>query len=289
LVELAKGSFRFGKEKLMTTTDATTFQPQTGADIAPQPGVQPETAPPREINVGWDERKISLVAGSALALFGLARRSLGGLGLAAIGGALAYRGVTGHCHMYSALGMNTAEDETSATPEEYFSRGIHVETSMTINRSPEELFSFWRNFENLPRFMQHLESVKVIDDKKSTWVAKAPAGLSVQWDAEIINEESNALIAWRSIGGAEVDNAGSVRFMPGPEGRGTEVKVVIDYIPPAGQLGRIVAKLFGEEPSIQVKEDLRRFKRLMETGEIPTIQGQPRGTCQGSGERHQGW
>jgi uncharacterized membrane protein len=243
--------------------------------------VQPPK-PARQINVSWDERRITLAAGSALALIGLLRRSLGGLGLAGLGGAMVYRSVTGHCPMYSALGVSTAEKEPSAEPEEFFRRAIHVETSVTINRSPDELYRFWRDFSNLPRFMQHLKSVEVIDEKRSRWTAKAPAGFSVQWEAEIINEESNALIAWRSVGGSEVDNAGSVRFVPGPDGRGTEVKVVIDYIPPAGQLGRIVARLFGEEPSVQVKDDLRRFKQLMETGEIPTTQGQPRGTCKNS-------
>jgi len=272
------------------TTEFAQHQPDTAADIAPQPQIQPQTpAAPREINVSLDERKISLVAGSALALFGLARRSIGGLGLAALGGALVYRGTTGHCPMYSALGVNTSGDESSAPPEEYFQRGIHVETSVTINRPAEELFRFWRDFKNLPRFMNHLQAVEVTDEKRSRWVAKAPAGFSVSWDAEIINEEPNSLISWRSVGGAEVDNAGSVRFVAAPDGRGTEVKVVIDYIPPAGQLGRIVAMLFGEEPSIQVKDDLRRFKQLMETGEIPTTQGQPRGTCRGTGERQQGW
>ena len=119
---------------------------------------------------------------------------------------------------------------------------------MTINRTPWDLYQFWRNFENLPRFMKHLKSVKVLDEKRSHWVAKAPAGRTVEWDAEIINDEPNALIAWRSLGGADVDNAGSVRFVPGPEGRGTEVRVVIDYIPPAGRVGKWVAEALRQEP-----------------------------------------
>jgi uncharacterized membrane protein len=182
--------------------------------------------------------------------------------------------------MYEALGVNTAEDEQSgARPEDYFERGIHVEESMTVERSPWDLYSFWRNFENLAQFMKHVESVEVLDDKRSHWVVRAPAGTTVEWDAEIINEEPNSLIAWRSLGNANVDNAGSVRFVPGPEGRGTEVRVVIDYIPPAGRLGKWVAALFGKNPESQIREDLRRFKRLMETGEVPTVEGQPTGTC----------
>jgi len=243
------------------------------------------------VNVAQSERVISAVAGGALALAGLKMRSVPGLLLAAVGGGLVYRGATGHCHAYEALGINTAEDRHGpAAPEEYFERGIHVDVSMTIERTPWDLYQFWRNFENLPRFMEHLESVTVIDDKRSHWVAKAPAiaGGKVEWDAEIINDEPNSLIAWRSLENANVDNAGSVRFVPGPEGRGTEVRVVIDYIPPGGRVGQWVAKLFGEEPSQQIREDLRRFKRLMETGEIPTTQGQPKGTCDGGGQRHEG-
>jgi len=244
-----------------------------------------------DVNVGQTERLVSAVGGGILALTGLKMRSLPGVLLAAVGGGLVYRGVTGHCHAYEALGVNTAEGETGpAAPEDYYQRGIHVDVSMTIERTPWDLYQFWRNFENLPRFMEHLEAVSVTDEKRSHWVARAPAiaGGKVEWDAEIINDEPNSLIAWRSLENANVDNAGSVRFVPGPEGRGTEVRVVIDYIPPGGRLGKWVAKLFGEEPTQQIREDLRRFKRLMETGEIPTTQGQPKGTCDGGGKQHTG-
>ncbi|MEJ7714080.1 MAG: SRPBCC family protein [Pyrinomonadaceae bacterium] len=120
---------------------------------------------------------------------------------------------------------------------------------MTINKSPEELYKYWRSFENLPRFMNHLESVKVTTDKRSHWVAKAPAGTTVEWDAEIINEKENELIAWRSLEGADVDNSGSVRFQRSQGGRGTEVKVEIRYTPPGGILGAAVAKLLEKSPS----------------------------------------
>jgi uncharacterized membrane protein len=246
-----------------------------------------------DVNVGQSERVISSVAGGALALAGIRMRSVPGALVAAVGGAMLFRGVTGHCPAYQSLGVNTAGDRhgAAASPEDYYTRGIHVEQALTIERTPWDLYEFWRNFTNLPQFMEHLESVTVIDDKRSHWVAKAPsiAGGKVEWDAEIINDEPNALIAWRSLENANVDNAGSVRFVPGPEGRGTEVRVVIDYIPPGGRFGSWVAKLFGEEPSQQIREDLRRFKRLMETGEIPTTQGQPRGDCSGGGKRHSGY
>lgn len=227
-----------------------------------------------DINVGETERLVSVVGGAALALIGLERRSLGGLVVAGLGAALVYRGYTGSCSMYKALGVTSAKP---ASPDKYFNSGIHVEVATTIDKPAAELFRFWRNFENLPQFMNHLESVTVLDDKRSKWVAKGPAGSSVRWEAEIINEEPDALIAWRSLAGAQVDNAGSVRFVEAPGGRGTEVRVVLDYIPPGRTLGKWVARLMGEDPQLQIEEDLRRFKALMETGEIPV------GASQGGG------
>jgi uncharacterized membrane protein len=226
-----------------------------------------------EINVGQTERTVSTAAGAVLALMGLAHRSLPGLVLAALGGGLIYRGVTGQCPVYRAAGIDTANGETpAAEPQDYFEHGIHIEESFTVNKTPWELYQYWRNFENLPRIMSHLESVTVIDDKRSRWVAKAPAiaGGKVEWDAEIINDEPNALIAWRSLENADVDNAGSVRFVPAADAGGTEVKVVIDYIPPAGRVGKWVAKLFGEAPDQQIQDDLQKFKQVMENGPSAT-------------------
>jgi uncharacterized membrane protein len=243
----------------------------------------------RYVNIGTTERAISTAAGALLAIAGLSRRSIPGVIAAALGGGMIYRGVSGHCDVLAALGIDRSDRAgDQAEPQDYFERGIHVEQSMTINKEPWDLYQFWRKFENLPSIMSHLEEVRVIDEKKSHWVAKAPsiAGGKVEWDAEIINDEPNALIAWRSLAGADVDNAGSVRFVPAPGGdRGTEVKVVLDYIPPAGRLGKWIAKLMGEDPQHEVREDLRCFKRIMETGELPTTQGQPRGNCKGSGYR----
>jgi uncharacterized membrane protein len=157
------------------------------------------------------------------------------------------------------------------------SRAIRVAQAITINRSPEEVYRFWRDFQNLPRFMKRLESVQATGDKRSHWVAKAPAGTTVEWDAEITEDRPNELIAWRSLEGADVDNVGSVRFERAPGGRGTVVKVNMQYSPPAGAIGAGVAKLFGEDPEWQIKNALRRFKQLMETGEIITTEGQPAG------------
>lgn len=163
-------------------------------------------------------------------------------------------------------------DATAAT-----SGLIEFRKSVTINASPEELYRFWRDFENLPRFMKHLESVEVVDQRLSHWVAKAPAGTSVEWDAEITDDQPNRRIAWRSLVDAAVQNRGFVEFEPATGQRGTVVRVEIQYRPPAGKLGALVAKLFGREPEQQVREDLRRFKRLMETGEVITTEGQPAG------------
>ena len=148
------------------------------------------------------------------------------------------------------------------------SKGIRVRKSITVNRPPEEVYAFWHDFQNLPRFMDHLESVQVTGAGQSHWKARGPAGTTVEWDAEITEDRPNELIAWRSVQGADVDNAGEVRFTRAAGDRGTEVHVDLRYDPPAGKLGALVAKLFGEEPNGQVAGDLRRFKQVLEVGEV---------------------
>lgn len=145
---------------------------------------------------------------------------------------------------------------------------IHVHKAITVNRPPEEIYQFWHNFENLPSFMSHLESVQTMGDRRSHWKAKAPAGMTVEWEAEIIEDRPNEQISWRSIEGADVDNAGTVRFRPAPGSRGTEIHVELRYSPPGGKLGAAIAKLFGEAPDQQIGSDLRRFKQVMEVGEV---------------------
>jgi uncharacterized membrane protein len=151
--------------------------------------------------------------------------------------------------------------------------GVRVERVVTINRPIEQVYDFWRNFENLPRFMRHLEEVTVLGNRRSRWRAKAPAGMTVEWEAELIQEKENDWIAWRSLPGSQIENSGSVRFERAPGARGTELRVQLQYRPPAGAVGRAFAWLFGEEPSQQIADDLRRFKQLMETGEIPLSDG----------------
>ena len=231
-------------------------------------------------NVGDTERMVSGVGGGALAAYGLVRaitnRSWGGAALGLLGGFLAYRGLTGHCPVYERIGVDTAEDPERRIMRLLDGEGITVRQTTTINRGAGEIYTFWRNFENLPRFMEHLESVRTIDGDRSGWVAKAPLGLTVEWDAEITADEPEKLIAWQSLEGADIDHIGYVRFTPARQG-GTEVDVELRYRAPLGKIGATLAKLLGEEPSVQVKEDLRRFKQLMETNEIPTIAGQSSG------------
>jgi uncharacterized membrane protein len=223
--------------------------------------------PGTNVNVGRRERWISAVAAAAVAAYGLRRRR-GRQILLPIAGALIGRAVSGRCAVNQMLGRNTALDDMPSSPVTSVRRGdgVKVEESVVLNRPRGEVYRFWRNLENLPRFMDHLEAVTVLDERRSHWTAKGPAGSRVEWDAEIHNEIPNELIAWRSLEGSEVDNAGSVHFVPTENGD-TEVRVVLRYDPPAGKLGATVARLFGEDPSRQVADDLRRLKQVVEAGE----------------------
>lgn len=164
-------------------------------------------------------------------------------------------------------GMQINDQTTRSMPGQV-SQGLDVRHAITVNRPVETVYQFWHNFENLPRFMRHLESVQVTGEQRSHWKAKGPAGITVEWDAEVVTDRPNEQIAWRSLEGADVQNAGSVRFKAAPGGRGTEVRVDLQYAPPGGKLGAVIAKLFGEEPVQQVIDDLRRFKQVMEIGEV---------------------
>jgi len=165
-------------------------------------------------------------------------------------------------------------------------RAVRTKKTVTVNRSPEELFRVWHNFEDLPKFMNHLISVSKVGENRWHWVAKGPAGTTVEWDAEIVYEKPNELIAWKSLEGADVDNSGSVRFEAAPGGRGTVVRVELEYEPPAGRLGAGVAKMFGQAPEKQVAVDLYRFKQLLETGEIARTEGQPAGRSRSTSRKY---
>ena len=162
----------------------------------------------------------------------------------------------------------TALDVIAAKQLSNGKQGIHASTSCIVNREPEEVYTFWRNFQNFPRFMHHIESVEDLGDGRYHWVATGPAGMSVEWDAMIVADDPGKVITWRSLDNSDVDNAGAVRFERAPGGRGTIVKVNLEYNPIGGVLGAAVARLFGEEPNQQLDDDLRRFKQVMEVGEV---------------------
>jgi uncharacterized membrane protein len=223
--------------------------------------------------VSKTERLVSGLAGAALIALGLRKRRLRPI-LFPVATGLIARALTGRGPTQRLLGVLSRREgqEGRGSPVASVSRGqgTKVEESVTINRPVVEVYRFWRNFENLPRFMDHLEAVTVVDDTHSHWVAKGPAGTRVEWDAVIHHEFDDELIAWRSLPGSEINNAGSVHFTPTTDGMGTEVRVVLSYEPPAGKLGVAFAKLLGEEPSKQVADDLRRLKQVLDTGDVGT-------------------
>ena len=209
------------------------------------------------------ERWASVIGGSAMVLLGLQQRSLRGVLTALAGGGLAYHGFQGEKSLPDAVGEAVG-----------LNKMIRAERTVTINKPAEELYNYWHDFANLPTFMKHIQSVTVMDLRRSHWVANAPMGQSIEWDADLVDDRPNELIAWASVEGADVEHSGFVRFKPAGD-RGTEVKVVIEYNPPGGILGSALAKLFGEEPEQQIGDELNRFKQLMEAGEIATTEGQP--------------
>ncbi len=219
-------------------------------------------------NVAQTERWISLVGGGVLALTGLRKRGIARALLSLAGAGMMVRGASGHCGVYGMLGIDTARPTAEPHNEDAsvaYQQGVRVEQSVTVNRPAAELYAYWRKLETLPRFMEHLQEVTVLTHRRSRWVAKAPLGTRASWEAEINNDVPGQLIGWRSLPGSTVHNAGSVHF--DERGNTTQVRVVLEYAPPAGQLGASIAKLLGEEPQSQIADDLERFKTLMETGE----------------------
>lgn len=163
---------------------------------------------------------------------------------------------------------------------------IHLRRSLIVNRPPEELYQVWRDFRNLPRFMHNVVSIQEREDHKWHWITQGPAGLRVEWDAEISQDRPKELIAWRSLPNGDVEHAGSVRFERAPGGRGTVVRVEMQYRPPAGRAGNLVARLLGKSPELQVRADLLRFKQLVETGEIARTEGQPAGRSRSTSRKY---
>jgi uncharacterized membrane protein len=228
-------------------------------------------------NVGRTERMLTAIAGGGLLGYGLTRHERAGYWIAAAGGALIVRAATGYCPLYQALGIRTNKRPRKTPPSVDHGYGTKVEKSVRIGRPREELYRFWRNLENLPLFMSHLESVRVTGGGRSHWIARGPAGTTVEWDAEIHNEVPREILAWRSLENSEINHAGSVHFTPLDGDRATEVRVVLSYEAPAGKIGKLIARMLGEEPGQQVEDDLYRLKELLERETPPPVVDQPPG------------
>lgn len=224
-------------------------------------------------NVGAIERWISLGMGGLLALGALRVRGIAGILAGAGSAVLIYRGVTGYCPAYGALGIDTAERKGSyynPAASVPYGTGVRVEQSITVARPAQELYDFWRRLDTLPQFMEHVEEVTMLTDRRSRWRVRAPVGSRVTWEAEIINDVPGQLIGWRSLPGSAVHHAGSVHF-DRRDGL-TEVRVVLEYAPPARYIGASMARILGDDPQRAVTEDLRRFKAIVERGEPANLQ-----------------
>ena len=201
----------------------------------------------------------ALITGGALALIGLSKRSKSGVAIATAGGLLSYAG--------AKVGTERRE--------------LIARSSILLNCTPEQAYQFWSNFENLPLFMRHLESVTRLGESRSRWTAIGPLGKRVIWDAEIAFDRKDDVIAWRSLPDSEIYVDGIVKFRNAPGNRGTIITAVVVYQPPAGALGGALAKVLGKDPSFMMRQDLRRLKALIEAGEIPTVEGQSHGPRSG--------
>jgi len=221
-------------------------------------------------NVGEVERYGSILGGLGLILTGFVRRGSSGVLLGVLGALLVRRGVTGQCALYQSLGVSGAKSERPGVPDNV---GMNLEHSIIINRPRETIYAFWRHLPNLALVMKHIERINLLDERRSHWVVLTPRGRRVEWDAVIINEHPNEMIAWESLPGAKIENAGTVRFEPEPHGKGTVVRVKLEYNPPGGLLGRLTGSLFGERAALEIKEDLAQFKKMMESGEMAEKQG----------------
>lgn len=216
-----------------------------------------------EVNVGTMERAVSLVAGGLMMALGARRHATSAIPLEALGGYLAWRGATGHCPLYAAVQLDSAETPIPSAE-------VVVQRSITIAASPRQVYDFWRDVENLPRFMKHLESVSLVDGRRSRWVAHGPFGRTYEWEAEVVEDIPGEMISWKTTETSPLHHRGSIWFKEAPGGRGTEVRAVLSYRAPGGKLGAGVALFTGEEPGQQLRTDLFRLKQILETGEVST-------------------
>lgn len=253
---------------------STEMMQQHAPFAVPEGSAAQSSRGPRAVNLGIGERWLDLAAGGALVLGGgalaLARRFVPAAALAAGGGMLVYRGVTRRSRLYGMLALVRA----NATP----SAGLIVDHAITIGRPRDEVYRFWRDLDNLQLVQAGIETVSPTGGDVSRWVVRAPLGRRAAWEAQLDADEPGNLIAWHSVPGSGLANRGVVRFADAPGGRGTEVRVRIEYQPPLGTAGAALAKLFGEEPSQDLRAALGNMKALIETGEMPTTYGQPQGS-----------
>lgn len=227
-------------------------------------------------NIGDGQRMLSALAGTVFLVSGLSRQNWSGAVLAMVGGGLLHRAISGYCPAFEAMGIDMSDHDRPGRSNDtsrlgrrkvHTGRATKIQRAIEINRPPNEIYRFWRLLDNLPRIMNYLESVQVINDRLSHWVLKTMPGIpKVEWDAEIIHDVENQRIGWRSLQGADVNHTGSVEFKPTGDGTRTWLTVTLQYEPPGGTLGTAVAKWFGEDPNTKLAEDLQRFREQMETG-----------------------
>ena len=227
-------------------------------------------------NVGDVQRVLSAIAGMMFLASGLSRRNLSGAVSAMVGVGLFYRAVSGYCPAFGLMGIDMSTHDRSGRSSDtsrlgrrkvHTDRATKIQRAIEINRPPNEIYRFWRSLDNLPRIMDHLDSVQVINNRLSHWVVKTMPGVpKVEWDAEIITDVENQRIGWRSLQGSDVDHTGSVEFRPTGDGQRTWLTVRLQYETPGGKLGATVAKWLGEDPNTTIAKDLQRFKEEMETG-----------------------
>ena len=225
-----------------------------------------------EVNVGPIQRGASVLAGAALVTIGLRRRTLGGAVLALAGADLLYRGATGYCHVLGALGLDTANrDGGTAAPA-----AVEIQRSLTVQQPREEVYRRWRDPQSQTLVWSHFATITNATDQGAHWRVEGPLGRALEWDTQIVEERDGKLIRWRSTSG-DLPNEGTVEFRDAPGELGTEITLRVRFDPPAGRLGEAVARLLDDPPKLVLAKALRRFKSLVETGEIASTERNPSG------------
>ncbi len=226
--------------------------------------VQQGSAQAAPVDVGMVERGLAIFSGVGLLVIGARMGGIKGLIVILCGADMIFRGITGHSWLYRLFGVNTAAINPAREAAVPHQQGMRIEECIVINRPVDVVYDYWRNFENLPTFMRNLKDVDVIDDDRSRWTASGPAGITLTWEAEIINEKVDEMIAWRTTNGASVPHAGTVTMKATPDGRAAELTLKMEYMPPGGALGQMFATVLGQNPQKQTRDDLQRLKDILE-------------------------